>query len=261
MLKHPSTRIASFIRKNELVVFVEEDQELVAHNMVHYGLMTVPVVDAGGLFLGVISSDTLVDVIEQEASENVYRMAAMAPIKETYFETSFWRMFYERSAILIILLIAQTFSSLILESYQATLSGFLWIFITMLISAGGNASSQTSAIVIQGLASGELTASNWSRFVRREFLMAGMIALVLAIFSFIRILITHGTGKLLSAFAVSVSLGAIVLVAVVLGSLIPLVLKRLRIDPAFSAGPGLATLMDVLGLLIFCYISRFILFS
>jgi magnesium transporter len=261
VLKNPSQRLASFLRKNEMVVAAEEDQETVANDMVHYGLMTVPVIGANNLFLGIISSDTLVDVIEQEASENVYKMAAMAPIKETYFETSFFRMFYERSFILIVLLIAQTFSSLILQSYQATLSDFLWIFITMLISAGGNASSQTSAIVIQGLATGELTSLNLGKFIRREFLMAGMIALVLGIFSFLRILVTHGTTKLLGAVAVSASLAIIVLVAVILGSCIPLVLRRLRIDPAFSAGPGLATLMDVLGLLIYCYISKLILFS
>jgi magnesium transporter len=261
VVKNPSQRISSFMRKNEMVVVVDEDQELVAQDMVHYGLMTVPVVGANNLFLGMISSDTLVDVIEREASENVYRMAAMAPIRETYFETSFFRMFYERSFILITLLIAQTFSSLILQSYQDTLSDFLWIFITMLISAGGNASSQTSAIVIQGLASGELTSLNISKFIRREFFMAGLIAIVLGIFSFIRILVTHGTAKLLGAVAVSTSLALIVLVAVILGSCIPLILKRLRIDPAFSAGPGLATLMDVLGLLIYCYISKLILFS
>jgi magnesium transporter len=91
--------------------------------------------------------------------------------------------------------------------------------------------------------------------------MAGLIAIVLGIFSFIRILVTHGTAKLLGAVAVSTSLALIVLVAVILGSCIPLLLKKLRIDPAFSAGPGLATLMDVLGLLIYCYISKLILFS
>jgi magnesium transporter len=261
VVKNPSQRLSSFMRKNEMVVDVDEDQELIANDMVHYGLMTVPVVGANNLFLGMISSDTLVDVIEREASENVYRMAAMAPIRETYFETPFFRMFYERSFILITLLIAQTFSSLILQSYQDTLSDFLWIFITMLISAGGNASSQTSAIVIQGLASGELTGLNITRFIRREFFMAGLIAIVLGIFSFIRILVTHGTAKLLGAVAVSTSLALIVLVAVILGSCIPLLLKKLRIDPAFSAGPGLATLMDVLGLLIYCYISKLILFS
>src|SRR5579859_289829 len=261
VLKHPTTRLSSFLKKNEMIVNVNEDQEVVAQRMVHYGLMTVPVVDNNGLFLGVISSDTLVDIIEQEASEDVYKMSAMTPIKQTYFETSFFRMFYERCSILIILLIAQTFSSIILEKYQATISGFLLYFITMLISTGGNASSQTSAIVIQGMASGEINQSNMFRFMRREFFMAAIIAFVLGIFSFIRILITHGTGRIRDSLAVSGSLGIIVLVAVILGSCIPLILKKLRLDPAYSAGPGLATVMDILGLLIYCYIGKLVLFE
>ena len=261
VLKHPTARLVAFLKKNEFVANVQEDQEAVAQKMVHYGLMTVPVIDENTHFLGVISSDTLVDVIEQEASEDVYKMSAMAPIKQTYFETSFFRMLYERSSILIVLLIAQTFSSLILEKYQATLSGFLLYFITMLISTGGNASSQTSAIVIQGMASGEINSSNMFKFLRREFYMATILALVLGVFSCIRILVTHGTDKILQSITVSCALAIIVMVSVILGSCIPLFLKKLRVDPAYSAGPGLATLMDILGLLIYCYIGKLILFG
>jgi magnesium transporter len=259
VLKQPSARIASFMRPNSYVINAQQDQEEVAHQMVHYGLMTGPVVDDYNNFLGVISSDTLIDVIEDEASEDVYKMSAMAPIKETYFDTPFFRLFYERSSILIILLIAQTLSSLIIQKYQATINGFLMLFLTMLISAGGNASSQTSAIVIQGLASGEINPANMFRFLRREFLMACIIGITLGCFSLIRIVVTHGVDKIWGGIAVSSSLSLIVLVSIVLGSCIPLGLKKLRLDPAFSAGPGLATLMDILGLLIYCFISHLIL--
>ncbi|MBN1549328.1 magnesium transporter [Candidatus Babeliales bacterium] len=259
VIHSPSTRISAFMRKNELVVQVTEDQESVAHQMVHYGLVTVPVVDQRGIFLGVITTDKLVDIIEQEASENVYKMSAMAPIKERYFETPFFKMAYERGSILGVLLVAQTLSSIIVEHYEAVLTGFLTYFITMLVSTGGNASSQTSAIVIQGMASGEITPNNMMRFVKRELLMAVFLGGVLGLFSFIRILITHGTGRLLSGIAVSSSLALLVLVSVVLGSSIPLLLKKLRLDPALSAGPGLATLMDILGLFIYCYVSYLIL--
>lgn len=259
VLKHPTARLSSFARPIELVVHANEDQEAVAHNMVHYGLMTVPVVGDNNVFLGVIASDTLVDVIEREASEDVYKMAAMAPIKQPYFEAPFFRMLYERSSILIVLLIAQTVSTLILERYEPLLCGFLSFFTTMLISAGGNASSQTSSIVIQGIASGELNAANAGRFVRRELSMASIMAFLLGCVAFIRIMIVYGPAHVWKGIAVSLSLSAIVMVAVVLGSCLPLVLKKLRLDPAFSAGPGLATLMDILGLLIYCLVSSFIL--
>ncbi|OQA34352.1 MAG: Magnesium transporter MgtE [Candidatus Dependentiae bacterium ADurb.Bin331] len=260
VLKNPKDRLSSFLRKNELVVLATEDREEVAKKMIHYGLMTVPVINDQELFLGVISSDTLVDVIEKEASEDVYRISAMTPIKYPYFETSFFRIFYERSYILIILLLAQSFSSIILKYYESTLSmcGFLIYFMTMLTSTGGNSSSQTSALVIQGMAAGEINPNNIHRFLLRELRMAFMIAGVLSIFSFLRVYFTYG--QLLGSFAVSLSLFFIVLLSVLLGAGIPIVLKRFNVDPAYAAGPFLATLMDIFGLLIYCYISKLILY-
>lgn len=257
VLKSPSSRLSSFLRKNDLIAQAHEDQERIAKKMIHYQLMTVPVVGENNYFLGVIPSETLVSIIEQEASEDVYRISAMTPITKTYFETSFFRILYERSYILIILLLAQSLSTMIIKSYEATLAGFLMLFITMLTSTGGNSSSQTSALVIQGMASGEINSSNIPRFLLRELRMAGMIAVLLGIFSFIRVYLTYG--QLLGSFAVSLSLSVIVLVSVVLGSCIPIGLKKLNFDPAFAAGPFLATIMDITGLLIYCYISRLLL--
>jgi magnesium transporter len=257
VLKSPKDRLSSFLRENELVLFANEDREEVAKKMIHYGLMTAPVITSNERFLGVISSDTLVDVIEQEASEDVYRISAMTPIKYPYFETPFFRIFYERSYILIILLLAQSLSSMILKQYEATLCGFLIYFITMLISTGGNSSSQTSALVIQGMAAGEITPGNVMRFLRRELRMAFMIAGVLSVFSFLRVYLTYG--EFMGSIAVSVSLFFIVLLSVMLGAGIPILLKRLNIDPAYAAGPFLATLMDIFGLLIYCQISKLIL--
>lgn len=255
VLKSPKERLSSILRKNELLVDVDEDKEYIAQNMIHYKLTTVPVVDKKKNFLGVIPSQTLVDIIEEEAAEDVYHMSALANIKETYFETPFFTLFFQRSSILLILLIAQSLSSLIIKSYEAVLLGFsLFSFITMLVSAGGNTSSQTSAIVITGLASGEINETNMYRFLLREFSMAILIAITLGAFSFVRTyLMNH---NFLASFVVSASLTVIVLVSVVLGSCIPLFLKRFRLDPALSAGPFLATFMDVIGLFIFCTISQ-----
>ena len=134
MLKNPKARLGSILRTNELTINVDQDREEIAQQMVHYNLMIVPVVNQENIFLGVISSDTLVEVIEQEASEDIYRMAALSPIKDTYFETPFFKLFYQRGSILLILLVLQSFSSLILQIFQATLCGFLMFYITTLIS-------------------------------------------------------------------------------------------------------------------------------
>lgn len=257
VLKSPQTRLSSILRKNELVAHVDEDREDIAHKMVHYKLMTVPVVGYNNVFLGVIPSETLVTVLEQESSEDVYRMSALAPMKESYFDTPFYRLFYERSAILIILLLVQSLSSIILQIYEALLAGFLFSFVPMLSSTGGNASNQTSALVIQGITAGDIREENIHRFLRRELLMALMIAGILGVFSFIRVYIMYR--RLWESIAISSSLFCIVLTAIVLGSLMPLALKKLKIDPAYSAGPVLATIMDVLGILLYCYLSRLIL--
>lgn len=259
VLQSPKTRISEFMRKNELVAQAQEDQEAIAKKMVHYGLMTVPVVGDNNQFLGVIPSETLVDIIVEEAGEDVQKMSALAPLKYPYFETSFFRFLYERSYILVALLLAQSFSTTIMRAYESTLQfGFLLYFTTMLISTGGNTSSQTSAIAIQGMASGEIRPSNMFRFLRREMLMALVLALILGVTSFIRAYLT--AHNVLESFAISFSLSVIVLVSVIIGGCVPLLLKRLNIDPAFSAGPFLATLMDILGILIYCFITKLILF-
>ncbi len=258
VLKPSQTRLSSILRKNELVVGVNEDQEKIAHQMVRYSEMTVPVVGENNVFLGIIPSQALVNVLEQEAAEDVYRISAVGPIKYTYFETPFLKLLFQRSSILIMLLLTQIFSSVIIKFYEELLAGFLFLFITMIQSTGGNSSSQSSALAIQGISSGEITSLNVHRFLRREFLMACIIGLILGVVSFIRIYL-FSPGNVLAAVAVSVALGLIVLVSNLLGSLIPIVLRRLNLDPAFSAGPFLATIMDILGLFIYCQVALLIL--
>lgn len=257
VLHRPHTRIGSILRKNEFVARPDEDREQIAGKMVHYELMTVPVVSDDNHFLGVIPTSTLIEVLVKEASEDLQKMSALSPLKYAYFDTPFWRLFYERSYILIALLLTQSFAAIIMNFYQATMVGSLLYFTTMLVGAGGNSSSQTSAVVIQGLITGELRSSNFWRFLKREFWMAIMLAGVLSLVGFGRAYLT--TSSLIISITISASLFMIVFFAVTLGSCIPLLLRRLNIDPAFSAGPFLATLMDILGTLIYCYVCQLIL--
>lgn len=258
VLKSPKTVLHDILRENDFIAYAEQDQEEVAQKMVHYHLMNIPVITKENQFLGVIPSDTLVDVIEEEASEDVYRMSAMTPIKHTYFETPFFRLLWERSFILVALLLLESLSTTILESFDSTLAGFyLTAFITMIVSAGGNTSSQTSALAIQGLSSGEINFANMSKFLKREFLMSLAISSALGVTAFLRVyFIRH---EIWTSLAVAVSLSSIVTLSVILGSILPIILKRFKIDPAFSAGPFLATIMDIFGSLIFCYIAKLIL--
>lgn len=257
VLEKSDVRLSKILRKNELVAHADQDREEVAQQMVHYKLTIVPVVDRNNTFLGVISAKTLVEIIEQEASEDLYRISALVPIKEPYFEAPFMKLLYERSSILIILFLAQSLSQIIMEANSELLGEFLVFFVPALSSTGGNTSGQTSALVIQGLASGDIKPYNVARFLTREFMMALAIASIMAVFAFGRVFILYR--RFWESIAISSSLFFIVLVAVVLGSAIPLLLKRFNIDPAFSAGPFLATIMDVLGIFIFCSLTQILL--
>jgi magnesium transporter len=254
----PNIRISSFMHKNELVAGADEDRETIAKAMVHYGLTTVPVIGADNVFLGVISSDTLADVLIEEAVEDVQRMAAVTPLTRPYFETPFFQSLYERSYILIILLLAGSVSTTIMRMYEATLTEMLLMFVPMLTSVGGNTSNQTSAVAICGMASGEFDQSTVRRFLRRELMTASFLSLILGATAFTRVYLTSGV--LWESIVISLTLAIIVLVSVTLGSAMPFILKRFNIDPAFSAGPFLATIMDIVGILIYCTSIKILLF-
>lgn len=253
----PTKLIASFVHDCDYVAPSQTDKADVARLMKHYHITLVPVIDEHGHFVGVIPSSTLIEIIEEEAESDVYRISAMRPIRHSYFETPFFKLLYDRSSILVVLLLVESFSSTILHAYENTIAGFLLGYITMLISTGGNSSSQTSALVIQGLAAGEINASNTKRFLKREILMAFALACVLAVAAFGRVYLAEGNA--LGAFAVATSIFAVVMLAISLGSTMPLFLQKMGIDPAFSAGPVLATIMDILGLFLYCSISFTIL--
>jgi len=253
-----SVRISSFMHKNELIAQADEDREKIAKKMVHYSVTTVPVVGNDDIFLGVIAGDTLVDVLVEEATEDVQKMAAMTPLTRPYFETPFFQSLYERSYILVILLLAGSVSTTIMRMYESTLTEMLLFFVPMLTSVGGNTSNQTSAVAICGMASGEFDHSTMKHFLRREFTMASFLAIILGGTAFIRVYLTSGV--VWDSIVVSFTLAIIVLVSVTLGSAMPFMLKRLNIDPAFSAGPFLATIMDIVGILIYCTSIKWLLF-
>ncbi len=258
VLRSPSTQLSSILKKVPYVALSQEDQETVAQKMVHYSMMTVPVVNEEMFLIGVIQEDDLIDIIQKEAMEDVQRISA-APDTTSYFEISFGKQLLQRSSILGVLLIFGSATSFIIHRYEAILTPypFLVMFFAMLVSTGGNTSGQTSAIAIQGMSSGDINESNTWKFITREFFIGLFLAIVLSSIAFIRVYLSHG--QLWQSFIVSFALGVIVLVSVLLGASLPVILKKLGGDPAFSAGPVLATVMDILGIFIYCYIAYLML--
>jgi len=227
--------------------------------MTHYKSYSVPVVDTKNRFVGVILADDLIEIIEDEAQEEAYRISGVGDVSESYFETSTWHLVYERSKWLITLLLLQSFSPYIMSKFDAMLSQHVIIslFLTMLIGTGGNAGNQSSTLVIRGLATGEIPASKAVSLIIRELFIGFVIAGILSVVSFARVFITYN--DVTSATAISISLFTIVVASILLGTLIPLILNRLKIDPAHSAAPFLSTLMDILGISIYCTICYYML--
>ncbi|MBI2352830.1 magnesium transporter [Candidatus Dependentiae bacterium] len=256
VIRPAHAKLEELLRHVPYSAHMQEDQEQVALNMVHYHMMTVPVVDDTFSLLGVIPEDTLIDIIQEEATEDVQRMSG-APVTTSYFEIPFFHLLYQRSMILALLLVLESATSFIVGYYEGALTPFLVMFFAMLVSTGGNTSGQTSAIAIQGMSSGDINPSNIRRFLRREILLGSLLALILSGVAFIRVYFVHR--DLIGSCVVSLSLGLIVLLSVLLGASFPILLKKMGIDPAFSAGPFLATLMDILGIFIYCYVAYLVL--
>lgn len=254
--RSPQKRLFELLRQVPYVAQVEQDQEKIAHQMLHYHMLTVPVVNAENYLLGVIPEDKLIDVIKQEATEDAHRMSG-APVMDSYFEIPFFQLLYHRGFILAFLLVLESITSIIIGRYESVLNPFFMMFFAMLVSTGGNTSGQTSAIAIQGMASGDINSSNILRFIRREICIGGLLAIFLSIVAFVRVYAAHT--DLVGSVVVSSSLGLIVFFSVMLGASFPLILKKVGVDPAFSAGPLLATLMDILGIFIYCYVAYLVL--
>src|SRR3989339_842051 len=256
VLKSPETRLSSILRQVPFIANVDQNQEEIANKMAHYRAMIAPVVNDQNFLLGVITGETLVDVLQREAQEDVHKMTG-SYLSESYFETSSSSIIVRRGILLVVLLLVESLTSVILGRYEATLSTFLVSFIAMLVSTAGNTSGQTSAIIIQGMSSGDINDSNIHKILRREFFIGFVLSVLLAIVAFARVYAYHQF--FWGSVVVSLSLGIIVFASVLFGSVLPVLLKRFNIDPAFSAGPFLATIMDILGIFIYCYIAYLIL--
>ena len=259
VLNRPETLLVDIIQKNELHVFVDEDQEDVADQMHHYDLSSVPVVDKQNHFLGVITAQDVVDIIRQEETEDIYKMSGLSPSHSSYFSTPAWTLIVQRSVWLVSLMLLQSLSSLILGGYENMISSYaiLTCFMTMLIGTGGNAGNQSATLVIRALTTNEIVSGDALKVLWREFRIAVVIAGLLAAIGFARVY--WFCANLVAALAINISLFCIVVTSVVLGSMIPIFLDYLNVDPAHSAAPFLATIMDILGVLIYCFICSKIL--
>lgn len=256
ILSDPDIVIGDFMKTDFISVNTLDDQEYVANLFKKYDLITVPVTDNEKRLVGIITIDDIVDIIDQENTEDIQKMAAMEPNEEPYLKTSVWALAKHRIIWLLVLMISATFTGNIIKSYEDALSSVVILasFIPMLMDTGGNAGSQSSTLIIRGLALGEIKLSDWFKVIFKELRVSIIAGGTLAVVNFLRIYFIEKTSFMIS-LTVCISLFFIVIVAKVIGGLLPIIAKKLKLDPAIMASPLITTIVDAVALTLFFSLS------
>lgn len=253
-------KVEDIMETDPIFVRTIDDQEEVANLFKKYDLLSVPVVDQENRLIGIITIDDIVDVIEEEASEDIQIMHGLAPSEEEYLKTDIITLAKQRIFWLLFLMLSATITGSIIESFQGSLEKAvgLAVFIPMLMGTGGNAGTQSSTLVIRGIALGEVVLSDISKVIWRELRISLMVGISLAVVNFVRVYYLGGNSFTVSV-VVSVTLILTIMIAKVIGGVLPLIAKAINIDPAIMASPLISTIVDALTLLSYFKIAEAIM--
>ncbi|HET6282877.1 MAG TPA: magnesium transporter [Polyangia bacterium] len=249
--------ISALMNSDVISVPAEMDQEDVARLFDHYNMLALPVVDSGRKLLGIVTVDDVVGVLKREQAEDIQKLGAVQPTEGTYFQTAFWTFVRKRAGWLIAIFLGEILTASVLEHFEAARRTFMSIevFIPLIISSGGNTGSQASALVIRGLALGEFGVGDAIKILWREVRMGFVLGCILGVIGLLRAAFVGNSGGGGMALAVGLALIACVTFGSVVGAGLPLLIKRLGLDPAVSSGPFIASLVDVLGIFIYLKIA------
>lgn len=267
LLNQYTEHIGSIMDDNVLCAATGEDKESVAEKFKRYDLLALPVVDNENRLVGIITVDDAIDVLTEETTEDIEKMAAITPSDKPYLKTGAFVIFAKRIPWLLLLMISATFTGGIIGSFESALAVLpvLTAFIPMLMDTGGNSGSQASVTVIRGLALGEIRPADFLRVVWKEMRVAALCGITLAVATFGKILLVdrlimgNETVSVLVAFTVSLTLAITVLAAKLVGCMLPLAAKCLHFDPAVMASPFITTIVDAISLLVYFAIASSIL--
>ena len=260
LLSDPNERIGDIMHENVIALGTLMDQEEVAAQFKKYDFTTMPVVDNENRLVGIVTVDDIVDIIEEETTEDMEKMAAIVPSDKPYMRTGIFETFRKRIPWLLLLMISAHFTRTILTNFEDSLSACAVLigYIPMIMDTGGNAGGQASVTVIRGLSLGEIEYRDVFRVFWKEIRVAFLCGVCLAIASFGKLTLFDGTG-IMVAFVICTTLLAAVLMAMLVGCLLPIGAKRLGFDPAVMASPFITTIVDALALLIYCVVASVLL--
>ncbi len=264
LLADQNQTIEEIMQENVIYAHTEDDKEDVARKIADYGFLALPIVDRETRLVGIVTVDDAMDVIKMENTEDIAKMAAVTPTDKPYLKTSAWQIFLNRLPWLLLLLISSTFSGLIITGNEETLNMPVYgIVLTscmpMLLDTGGNAGSQVSAMMVRGIAIGEISFSDIWKVVWKEIRVSFLMGVSLSVACFLKAMFINGLYLIengaIVALVISLSMFVTIVIAKLIGALLPLLAKKCKLDPAVVASPFITTIIDVLSLTIYCFFA------
>lgn len=260
ILADPDQRIDNITDDSFIALNAFDDQEIAVEMFSKYDRVALPVVDSDGILIGIVTVDDIIDIAREEATEDFHKGAAIAPLKKTYRETSVLSLFGKRIAWLLILVFVNLLSSGVIDYYEEVLASTIALafFIPLLIDSGGNTGAQSATIMVRAIAVGDVKLSQWLRVSAKEIFVGLLLGLMMGLSSYFLGLFRGGWEV---GLIVGLSMVAIVLVANIIGALLPFLLTKINVDPAVASSPLITTIVDVTGLLIYFSVAAVVLQS
>lgn len=263
----PEKRVADVMQTELITVHESTDQEAVGRLFAESDLLAVPVLDDAGRMKGIVAVDDIVDVVQEEATEDIQKFGGMEAMDAPYLQMSFPKLVRKRASWLSVLFVGEMLTATVMAHYEERIARavVLALFIPLIISSGGNSGSQSSTLIVRAMALGEVRLRDWWRVLFRELASGVCLGLILGTIGLLRILFwpssktVYGEHYDLIAVAVSVSLMGVVMWGTLSGALLPFLLRRLNFDPASASAPFVATLVDVTGLVIYFSVATLVL--
>ena len=267
ILAQPENKVSELMDGNFVELNVNDDQENAVDVFKKYDRIALPVVDKFGVLIGIVTVDDVLDVAEEEATEDIHKLAAVEAFEEPYHTITIFSLVKKRAVWLTVLFFGETLTAFALGHFEAEISKavVLSMFIPLIISSGGNSGSQASTLVIRAMALGEITLSDWWTIMRREVLSGLLLGVILGGIGFFQVAVLSNVSDIIRVHWVLVGLTVFfALIGVVLwgtlsGSMLPFILKKFGIDPATSSAPLVATIVDVTGLVIYFSVAIILL--
>jgi len=268
LIADTNTTIENIMNENVISAHTTDDKEEVARKFANYGFMALPVIDKEDKLVGIITVDDAIDVIDEETDEDISKMAAVTPSDKPYLKTSIWEIWKNRVPWLLLLMISSTFTALIINNYESQLtaiSSVLFACVPMIMGTGGNAGSQVSVTIIRSLAVNELTTKDLFKAIWKELRASILLGITLGLACFVKLIvldnmifqITDYTA--IRCLVISIALVVTIIVAKLVGCILPLIAKKCHLDPAVVANPFITTIIDVVSLIVYCSLAVTIL--